>query len=42
MLSDRDHVFADMVREKREQYEKDKLERENRGETEGEEEFRRR
>ena len=41
MLNDRDHVFADMVREKREQYEKDKLERENRRQTEGEEEYRR-
>ena len=41
MLNDRDHVFADMVREKREQYEKDELERENRGQTEGEEGFRR-
>ena len=41
MLSDRDHVHADMVREKREQYEKDKLEREMNGGAEGEEEFRR-
>jgi len=41
MLSDRDHVFADMVREKREQFERDKLEREDRGRSEGEEEFRR-
>lgn len=41
MLNDRDHVHADMVREKREQYEKDKLEREMNGGAEGEEEFRR-
>ena len=41
MLNDRDHVFSDMVREKREQYEKEKLERDNRGQTEGEEDYRR-
>ena len=41
MLSDRDHVFADMVREKREQYEKEKLEREDRGRSEGEGDFKR-
>ncbi len=41
MLSDRDHVFADMVREKREQYERDKLEREDRSRSEGEEDLRR-